>query len=231
MIRCAMFDSGNVLVQFEMQKFYSFLRSHMSNPDILEPELIFFGLEPICDFDLGKISVTEMFKRVKDKLGLNTGKLEFLIQSALTLKPDGRMLTIKRMLKQNGIRTVVVSNTNDFHFWYTKLAYPEVFAGFDYLMLSFKYGFKKPDHRMWDVPARHLGVSPGECFFVDDLKSNVVEFMKWSEGLGAGHHYDVTDDKFCPNGRLKAERNKLIMEMISLGMLSSSQASCMIQSP
>mgnify|MGYP001599525433 FL=1 len=231
MIHCAMFDCGNVLVQLNMQEFYRFLRSHMSNPDILEPELIFLHLEPISDFDLGKIGVFQMFKRVKNTLDLNVGKNEFLAQSARILNPDRKVAAIGQMLKKNGIKTAVVSNTNNYHFEYLQTAYPDVFAAFDYLMLSFQHGFKKPDHRMWEVPACHLDVSPEECFFVDDLKNNIIEFMKWSKGLGTAHHYDVSDDKLCPNGRLEEERNKLVMRMVNLAMLTPAQAESIILGP
>ena len=100
---------------------------------------------------------------------------------------------------------------------------PYVFANFDYPMLSYQHGFEKPDHRMWEVPARHLGVSPEECFFVDDFKSNIAEFMKWSGGLGISHHYDVADERYCPNGRLEEERNKLFLKMFDLDMLTFDQ--------
>jgi putative hydrolase of the HAD superfamily len=223
-----MFDFGNVLAQLDTQKLYGFLQSHQYPVHGARHPEEFFNLEPISDFEIGKISLTQMFERVKAELSLNVGISEFLVQTTEILNPDQKMPTIRRMLKKNGIKTVVVSNTNAFHFHYIQSDYPKVFAGFDYLMLSFRHGFKKPDHRMWEVPARHLGVSPEECFFVDDLKNNIVEFMEWSRGLGIGHYYDVTDDKFCPNGRLEAERNKMVMKMLILGMLSPAQANSVI---
>jgi len=222
MIRCAMFDFGQVLVQFETQRLYDFLRSHMSDPDILNRRSI-FTVEPMIDFDLGRIGTTQMFEKVKSELALNVGIAEFLFHFTEVMNPDPNMATLRRILKTNGIKTVVISNTNIYHSNYVQLVYPDVFANFDYLMLSYQHGFEKPDHRMWEVPARHLGVSPEECFFVDDFKSNIAEFMKWSGGLGISHHYDVADERYCPNGRLEEERNKLFLKMFDLDMLTFDQ--------
>jgi len=224
MIRCVMFDFGNVLVQFDIQKLEDFLRSHMADPDTLTLELL-FNLEPISDFDLGKISVTDMFERVKDKLNLKKVEIsEFLSRSAETIKPSRKMPIIRRMLRKNGFKTAVVSNTNTHHFNHIQSVHPEVFADFDYLMLSFQHGFKKPDHRMLEVPAKHLEVSPDECFFIDDLVSNINAFNKWSNQPGHGHHYNVSDDKFRPNGRLEEEIRGLVIKMVNLGMLTPDQA-------
>ena len=222
MIRCAMFDFGQVLVQFETQRLYDFLRSHMSDPDILNRRSI-FTVEPMIDFDLGRIGTTQMFEKVKSELALNVGIAEFLFHFTEVMNPDPNMATLRRILKTNGIKTVVISNTNIYHSNYVQLVYPDVFANFDYLMLSYQHGFEKPDHRMWEVPARHLGVSPEECFFVDDFKSNIAEFMKWSGGLGISHHYDVADERYWPNGRLEEERNKLFLKMFDLDMLTFDQ--------
>ena len=222
MIRCAMFDFGQVLVRFETQRFYDFLRAHMPNPDILKRRPI-FTIEPMVDFDLGRIDTTRMFERIKSELALNVGIAEFLFHFTEVMNPDPKMATLRQILKVNGVKTAVVSNINIYHFQYVQLVYPYVFANFDYPMLSYQHGFEKPDHRMWEIPARHLGVSPEECFFVDDFKSNLVEFMKWSGGLGTGHHYDVVDEKYCPNGRLEEERKKLFLKMFDLNMLTFDQ--------
>ena len=230
MIRCAMFDFGHVLMPFSTQKWYDFVRScQRPHPGAVKLE-DFFGLEFVRKFDLGEIRTVEFISRSKSALGLDVSDGRFLFEyTDNIMNSDRKMLAIVRALKQNGLKLAVVSNINTCHYWHVKMAYPKVFADFDFLMLSFQHGFMKPDHRMWEVPARELGVLPEECFFVEDLKVNVVEFMKWSKELGASHHYDVADDKFCPNGRLEVERSRLMFKMMRLGLLNSIQASQIMQ--
>lgn len=225
MIRCAMFDFGNVLVHFDTQRFVNFLRAHSYRDDI-KPEEV-FKLECLAEFELGRIKTAEMFKRIKSALELNVGIGEFLFQYTDVMKPDPKMFTLRRMLRADGIKLAVVSNINQYHFNYVQFVHPEVFADFDNLTLSFQLEFKKPDRRMWEIPAFCLGVRPDECFFVDDLKANIDAFEQW--GGGIGHYYNVIDEKYYPNDRLEVERSKLIFKMASLNMLSYSDASDILQ--
>lgn len=225
MIRYAMFDYGNVLVHFDTLKFYDFLRTHqrLGSRDV---KGIFRNLDCLSEFDLGRIKVDEMFNGVKEALGLDVKKSDFLFAYTEVIKPDHKMVSIKKILRENSVNLAVVSNINSYHYHYVQLVHPEVFSGFDYLMLSFQHGFKKPDPRMWDVPAEQLSIRPEECFFIDDLEENIAAFERWG---GIGHHYDVIDEKYCPNGRLEIERNRLLVRMTQLGMLSPAQASSIAQ--
>lgn len=218
------FDYGQVCMTFNTQQWYDFIRSNRyASPGVVEPEE-FFRTEYVSDFDLGCINTAEFVLRSKNVLGLvNVSDSEFLRAYTANMKPDYKMLAIVRALKQNGLKTVMVSNMNQHHYWYTRLIFPEVFADFDCLILSFQCdSFKKPDPRMWEIPADFLGVPLKDWFYVDDLAGNVAVFERL--GGGAGHHYNVIDDRYCPNGRLEIERNRLILRMVNLGMLSLSQA-------
>lgn len=93
--------------------------------------------------------------------------------------------------------------------------------GFDYLALSFRLGLRKPDPKIWQAASRKLNVPFFECFFIDDLEENVSAFEKLG---GVGHHYNVVDEKFLSNGRLEIERNRLLVRMVNLGMLTPAQA-------
>ena len=50
---------------------------------------------------------------------------------------------------------------------------PEAAAVFDLRFCSYEFGTKKPDPESFTRLVTHLGKSPGECWFIDDKKSNV----------------------------------------------------------
>lgn len=219
MIRCVMFDFGQVLMPFTIQKFYDFARAHQPLGAI-EPER-FFGFTCVARFDLDELIDEEFCHEMKRHLQLKVSDDEFWLQYCDVMKPDSKMVVLKRILKENGFKLAMVSNINRRHFGYAQSKYPEVFSDFDYLALSFDLGVIKPNLKMYNVPARHLGVKPEECFLIDDMKTNIDAFKRWG---GVGYHYDVVDDKYCPNGRREIERNWLLLRMVNLGILTINQA-------
>lgn len=218
MIRCVMFDFGNVLMLFDSQRWYDFIQSRQrfGSPSSYQ----FFNFEFVAQYDLGQIDEFDFFELTKRTFRLDVELEEFFFEFTANMRPDLRMLALKQILKQNNIKLAVVSNINRYHFEYVRQKWPGVFMDFDYLALSFRLGIRKPDARIWQTAAKRLKVRPEECFFIDDLEVNINAFECWR---GVGQHYNVIDEKYCPNGRLGIERNKLIMRMESLGMLSHSQ--------
>lgn len=226
MIRCVMFDFGNVLVHFDTQRWYDFIKAHwrFGTPD----QVSVFRAECIIKYDLGLIDDFEFFETTKRTLGLNVGIDEFFFEWADNMKPDLRMVVLKQALKQNGIKLAVVSNINRYHFEYARQRWPEVFMNFDHLALSFRMGIRKPDLKMWQLPVRKLRMKSEECFFIDDQEPNIAAFEKFG---GVGHHYNVVDDAFCPNGQLETERAGLVNRMVKLGILNNSQAKNILKTP
>lgn len=199
LIRCAMFDFGNVLAHFDTQRWYDFITAHQ---------------QP------GAMSEFEFFELTEKALGLNVEFEEFFFEFTANIHPDPRMIGLRQSLRQNGIKLAIVSNINRYHFEYVSQKWPEVFTGFDYLALSFKLGIKKPDPMIWKIAAGQLGVKLSECFFIDDLETNILAFERLG---GIGHHYNVIDGSFCSNSRLEIERKLLIRRMTKLEMINRSQ--------
>lgn len=54
--------------------------------------------------------------------------------------------------------------------WTDELFKPEQKALFDDIVLSYAYGMAKPDERIYLLSAKNLGVLPGDCVFVDDIR-------------------------------------------------------------
>jgi epoxide hydrolase-like predicted phosphatase len=83
-----------------------------------------------------------------------------------------------------GLRTALLSNS-----W--GLDYPREGweALFDAVVISGEVGMRKPEGRIYRHTAELLGLSPGQCVFVDDLAHNVRGAV--SEGMVGLHHTDL----------------------------------------
>ncbi len=92
------------------------------------------------------------------------------------------MASVARAVRGVGVRTAVVSNAD-------QLADPALPEAFDAVVLSGVVGFAKPDAEIYRLAARRLGLEPGECVFVDDLRRNVDGAV--DAGMVGIHHSDL----------------------------------------
>lgn len=205
-IRCVMFDFGNVVGLFRTNDWYLFLRNHRGN--CLEPHET-FGLlrETLQQYDLGKLDAIrfyEAFQNAYQLQGVTRDEFFHMLGSVLWI--DWDMVDIRDWLKRRGIMTVLITNMNPYHAWYIRRKYPSLMAKFDHGMISCEEGVAKPDPEAWIRPLDFLGFKAEECLFVDDTLENIETACR----LGIkGYHYNSRDDNFCSNGRLEEERNKL----------------------
>jgi putative hydrolase of the HAD superfamily len=92
------------------------------------------------------------------------------------------MLDLIRSLRQNGLRTALLSNS-----WgagdYPRHLFPDLF---DVVVISAEVGMRKPEERIFRHTAELLGLEPQECVFVDDIKANVAAAE--AIGLVGVHH-------------------------------------------
>ena len=117
-----------------------------------ELEVILAGL--LVDVDGGPVAAPGLLRRMF---------------AGSTTQPD--MLDLVRELRGRGVRTGLLSNS-----WGTRDAYPWELLGelFDDTVISARVGMRKPEERIFQLALRRLGLSPGECAFVDDVEGNVV---------------------------------------------------------
>jgi HAD superfamily hydrolase (TIGR01509 family) len=84
---------------------------------------------------------------------------------------------------------VLLSDTNALHFESIEQNHPEILELFDgRIVLSFREGFTKPDHRIYSRALEVAGEDYNftDCLYVDDNLENVTAAVQ----LGMiGHHY------------------------------------------
>ena len=83
---------------------------------------------------------------------------------------QAEMLDLVRELRESGLRTGLLSNS-----WGTRFSYPQDVLDelFDDTVISAEVGMRKPEERIFRLAAERLGLSPGECVFVDDIEGNI----------------------------------------------------------
>lgn len=204
-IRCVMFDFGNVIGLFRTNDWFSFLRDRRGN--CLEPNETFKSLVSILkQYDLGKLSALEFYQAFQSAYQLQGVTMdEFFEKLGSVLWIDWDKVEIRDWLKRKGIMTVLVTNMNPYHAWHIRRKYPSLMAKFDYGMISCEEGIAKPNPEAWVRPLDLLGIRAEECLFIDDSADNIEAACR----LGIkGWYYNVTDQNYCQNGKLDEERQK-----------------------
>lgn len=200
------FDCGNVLIQFDTERFYSFIRRKRRN--CLEPQELFSGSKKqiTIDYDLGRLTDEEYFGVVKEAFQLEgvAPELYFYLFGAI-ITPDYAMLNLRDEFRRRGVGTVLITNMNSFHLRYLELTHPQVLSGFDYRMISYEEGIDKPNPESWVKPLDSLGIKAEQLVYVDDVTENIEVACE----LGIkGWHYNIKDNHFLSLGKLKEERQK-----------------------
>lgn len=207
-IRYIGFDCGNVLIRFDTDRFYSFIREHRQN--CLEPNQLFSGSKQqiVLDYDLGRLSDHQFFTLIKDAFRLDSNATfdEFCYILGIIITPDYEMLGIRDLFRRRGVGTFLISNMNPLHYNYLKGFYPEVVSGYDDVFISSEEGIDKPKLEAFKKPLMRLRIRGEECIFIDDIAKNIEVISE----LGMkGWHLNVTDNNFISKNNLSEERIKL----------------------
>jgi putative hydrolase of the HAD superfamily len=130
-----------------------------------EPE----ALADLRLLETGEISDSEFAARFGPRLGIE--ETDGLIGRMFGgLGPDHEMIDAVRRLRGTGVRTGLISNS-----WGTGIYEPRVLDElFDAVVISGEVGLHKPQPEIFRLGAERLGVEPGACVFVDDLRENVA---------------------------------------------------------
>jgi epoxide hydrolase-like predicted phosphatase len=117
----------------------------------------------------GEIAEDDFAARFGPRLGIDD--TEGLIQRMFAaLGPEEAMIDAVRDLRSKGVRTGLISNS-----WGTGIYEPRMLSElFDAVVISGEVGLHKPQPEIYALGAERLGVAPGDCVFVDDLRENVA---------------------------------------------------------
>ena len=165
-IKAIAFDLGRVLFDFDFMAGLDKIKDRMTLP----PEKIIDAMLKehfTDDFERGLISPEEFFRRFKAKTGLRLSYDDFVPVwcDIFTLKED--TLHLVRSLKPD-YKLLLISNINELHWRFLAERFPEVFALFDELILSFEVKEIKPSPKIYDILLAKARCTREELVYIDD---------------------------------------------------------------
>lgn len=167
-------DLGNVLINFDHRIAVKKIL-HLTPKNEHDIYQLFFDSGLTKDYEEGKISSIEFFKKVKNSLKLNMGYSEFLpiwndifFEKGLNKKIQNFLMAIKGKYK-----LVMISNINEAHYEFLKKKMP-VFGKFDKLILSYEISFRKPAREIYDAALKSVNTEASKVFYVDD-RADLIE--------------------------------------------------------
>jgi putative hydrolase of the HAD superfamily len=135
---------------------------------------------PIHALERGEIPSNEFERLLASMLVRRDGE-QVLAEGLLTRmfaasRPCDQMYAAVASLRAAGLRTCLLSNS-----WGSDGYPPEVFGDmYHAVVISAEVGMRKPEERIFRHATDLLGLTPGECVFIDDIEANV----RAAEALG-----------------------------------------------
>ncbi|HZI91623.1 MAG TPA: HAD family phosphatase [Thermoleophilaceae bacterium] len=168
-MRGLLVDFGGVLTTNVWDSFRDFCEAEGLEPDTAKR---LFREDPDARAELrrlerGEIDEPEFEARFGPLLGVteNEGLVDRLFAG---MQPDGPMVGAVKRAKAIGVTTGLISNS-----WgagrYDRDSFPVMF---DAVVISGEVGLHKPEPEIFELGAERVGLPPGECVFVDDLREN-----------------------------------------------------------
>lgn len=170
MIRNVVFDMGNVLLDYQPQKFADELLGDPEAAGAVVREL-FEGPEWKL-LDAGAVEESEALARVQARIPQYAQEAALVMERwPYVMEPVPGMPGLVERLKGRGYGLYLLSNTS-LQFYRFRESF-ELFRHFDGFVASAKEKLVKPDPAIYRLLCDRYGLVPQECLFVDDLAQNV----------------------------------------------------------
>ena len=176
MIKAVVFDLGKVLLDFDYGVAAKNLAKNSSRPA--------GEIRPLIDqsplllrYERAQITTTEFFAAVRESIGFRGAFDDFAAAFAdiFTEVPD--MTQLNRELRERGVPTFVLSNTNEIAISHIRHRFP-FFTEFSGYIFSFEHGVLKPEPRIYEIAGNCTGCRGSEILFLDDNPANVEGALK-----------------------------------------------------
>jgi epoxide hydrolase-like predicted phosphatase len=125
------------------------------------------GLGLLRRLEKGEITAAEFAQQFAPLLGVSPNNLVARMFGGI--RADEAMAEGVRRARKAGVKTGLISNS-----WGEGLAYEPALLEelFDAVVISGDVGMHKPEPEIFLLGAERIGVAPGDCVFVDDLREN-----------------------------------------------------------
>ena len=162
-------DWGGVMTSNMFETFSSFCTREGLSPDVVakqfrsDPE----SRELLIGLETGALPEEQFEVAFAAILGVPApGLIDRMFADA---RLDEPMLDAVRNARRAGIKTGLLSNS-----WGTRRYDRALLAElFDGIVISGEVGMRKPTPEIYELAAQRIGLEPGQCVFVDDLRFNL----------------------------------------------------------
>jgi epoxide hydrolase-like predicted phosphatase len=154
------------------------------------------GRQALAAVECGQMAQRDYEQVIGRLLGLDDRGL--LAKALADLRPRPEVIDLVRRARAAGVRVAALSNS-----WGTGDYDPydgyELDTLFDAVVISDQVGLRKPGHAIYELTASKIGLTPGDCLFVDDTEANLPAARE----LGMGTLlFTGADDEVTVIGRL-----------------------------
>ena len=168
------FDRTGVLVGMPASKFNQLI-SEISNTDIKTFQSTYYKFNN--DFNTGKISKEELWKKVLTDLGKMNSFDEVMKVVNRPKELNTEIISLVKELKEKGYRVGLLSNdTSEAAKYMREVEHLDKF--FDVMLVSAETGYTKPNKDAYMDFVNKLGVSATELIFIDDSQVNLISATK-----------------------------------------------------
>jgi len=124
-------------------------------------------------FESGRMTEAEFHRWFEETMETSVTLSELRRAGSDIFELNEPMPAILEALRDQGIRTVLLSNTSVSHFEWVQ-AHFCVLEGFDDYVLSFEVGAVKPEPAIYEAALRTIDCEPAHCFYTDDISEYVA---------------------------------------------------------
>lgn len=124
------------------------------------------ALADLRGLETGALGDEEFEARFADRLGVEPEGL--ITRLFAGLGPDEVMIAAVERIRAAGVPTGLISNS-----WGTGIYERAPLHIFDATVISGDVGLHKPQPEIYHLGAKRIGIEPGACAFVDDLRENI----------------------------------------------------------
>lgn len=170
MIKAGIFDIGGVLLNWNN----TYLFEDVDNTLLIDESQRHDAWKSNMDLlEVGKITEEEFWSKFTKEVGITEKVPSNLMTRAIESKSflNEDVLSIAKRMRELGLKTGILSNTNTPHSNYLKRLH--FFEHFDEVVLSQEIGYRKPESEIYTYTLKKLGILGNDAFFVDDLPENV----------------------------------------------------------
>lgn len=176
--RAVVFDLGGVLITFDYRIAVGRLLPQMK----IQPDELWRLLEQtqlLHDYERGEITTSGFFVAVQTATGFSGSFAGFCDSFTSMFGQVPQMVALHAELRAKGVRTYVLSNTNEIAIEYFREKFP-FFRQFDGYVLSYDPAVRalKPSARMYEKIEEISGLRGSELFYLDDIPQYVETAQK-----------------------------------------------------